>query len=95
MNRLPMPMLALLLLAFAPCLTAASQPAPIPLNTGWQLQDEAKVAASGPALSRAGYPTRGWYKAVVPGTVLTALVADGVYPEPLYGGEQPPQQNPR
>ena len=86
---------ALLLLAFAPCIgAAASQPAPIPLNTGWQLQDEAKVAASGPAVSRAGYPMRGWYKAVVPGTVLTALVADGVYPEPLYGENNRPNKIP-
>ena len=28
---------------------------------------------------------QGWYVATVPGTVLTTLVNDGVYPEPLYG----------
>ena len=27
----------------------------------------------------------GWYKATVPGTVLTTLVENKVYPEPLYG----------
>lgn len=51
----------------------------------WKLQDEAKVAANGQALSTVGYKTAGWYPAVVPGTVLTTLVANGVYPEPLYG----------
>ena len=67
MNRLPLLTLpALLLLAFAPRLTAAPLPAPISLNTGWQLQDAAKVAASGPAVSRPTYQPRGWYKAVVP-----------------------------
>ncbi len=28
---------------------------------------------------------KGWLPAVVPGTVLTSLVKNGVYPEPLYG----------
>ena len=94
MNRIAMPMLALLLLAFAPCLSAAPLPAPISLNVGWQLQDEAKVDASGPAVSRPTYQPRGWYKAIVPGTVLTSLVADGVYPEPLYGENNRPDKIP-
>jgi len=51
----------------------------------WLLQDEAKVPADGQALSMVGYRPAGWYPAVVPGTVLTTLVANGVYPEPLYG----------
>jgi predicted GH43/DUF377 family glycosyl hydrolase len=92
MNR---SLLALLLaFAFAPQLTAAPLPAPIPLNAGWQLQDAAKVAAPGPSVSRVGYQPRGWYKATVPGTVLTSLVADGVYPEPLYGENNRPDKIP-
>ena len=88
-------LLALLLaLAFTPRLTAASLPAPLSLNSGWQLQDAAKVAAPGPSVSRAGYQPRGWYKATVPGTVLTSLVADGVYPEPLYGENNRPDKIP-
>ncbi len=85
----------LLALAFAPRLDAAAPlPAPLSLNSGWQLQDAAKVAAPGPSVSQAGYQPRGWYKAMVPGTVLTSLVADGVYPEPLYGENNRPDKIP-
>ena len=52
---------------------------------GWKLQDQALVRAGGEAISKVGCATGGWHKAVVPGTVLTSLVTDGVYPEPLYG----------
>ncbi|MGH7940594.1 MAG: glycoside hydrolase family 2 protein, partial [Limisphaerales bacterium] len=39
----------------------------------------------GEAISRTDYEPEGWLTATVPGTVLTSLVNDGVYPEPLYG----------
>ncbi|MDR3688820.1 MAG: hypothetical protein P4L46_05525 [Fimbriimonas sp.] len=52
---------------------------------GWVLQDVSKVPDDGSVVSSAGYLPVGWYKAEVPGTVLTSLVIDGVYPEPLYG----------
>ncbi len=32
-----------------------------------------------------GFPASGWHKAVVPTTVLAALVADGTYPDPYFG----------
>lgn len=53
--------------------------------SGWKLQDSAKVSLLGPELSRPRANLSGWYKATVPGTVLTTLVDNGVYPEPLYG----------
>jgi len=52
---------------------------------GWQMQDSAKVAAAGPILSTTSFDPEGWYAATVPGTVLTTLVNNGVYPDPLYG----------
>ena len=52
---------------------------------GWQMQDSAKVAAAAPIISTSAFQSQGWYAATVPGTVLTTLVNDGVYPEPLYG----------
>ena len=55
------------------------------LRDGWLLQDDAVVGASGDIVSRRTFDTRGWHRAVVPGTVLTSLVADGTYPDPLYG----------
>ena len=53
--------------------------------TDWQMQDSAKVSAAAPAISTAAFNPQGWYAATVPGTVLTTLVNDGVYPDPTYG----------
>jgi len=52
---------------------------------GWQMQDSAKVTAAAPIISSTGFHPQGWYIATVPGTVLTTLVNNKVYPEPLYG----------
>lgn len=60
-------------------------PAPLRLTSGWELQDAGLVLKTGEALSRTDYQPAGWHRATVPGTVLTSLVNDGVYPEPLYG----------
>jgi hypothetical protein len=62
-----------------------SLPAPVEIGSGWQLQDAAKVPQSIADISSPDFAASGWYSAVVPGTVLTSLVKDGVYPEPLYG----------
>jgi len=70
---------------------AAAAPAPLMLASGWQLQDAAKVSASGEQVSSAGFGTHGWYAATVPGTVLTSLVNNKVYPEPLYGENSRPE----
>jgi beta-galactosidase/beta-glucuronidase len=71
----------------APGLAAppANPPAAIILSGGWQLQDAAKVPQSGAEVSMSGFHASGWYAATVPGTVLTTLVNNRVYPEPLYG----------
>ena len=57
----------------------------VELTDGWQVQDAAKVPQSGAQISSDGFKSAGWYAATVPGTVLTSLVNDKVYPEPLYG----------
>ena len=79
------------------CGVAAAEtavPAPVVIGSGWQLQDSTKVTAAGAALSTAGYKLEGWYAATVPGTVLTSLVNDKVYPEPLYGENNRPDRIP-
>ena len=75
------------LVALFALLLPASLLAQLPAQTiiGWQMQDSAKVAAAAPIVSTAAFQPQGWYAATVPGTVLTTLVNDGVYPEPLYG----------
>ena len=49
------------------------------------MQDSAKVKAAAPEISSTGFLPQSWYAATVPGTVLTTLVNNKVYPEPLYG----------
>lgn len=86
-----------LLLAGLLCSTVFAGPAlaePVALKAGWQLQEVGKVPQSGEALSRSDFEPGGWYKATVPGTVLTTLVNEGVYPEPLYGENNRPDKIP-
>jgi len=53
--------------------------------TTWKMQDAASVTGTGQQISASGFSTSNWYDAIVPGTVLTTLVARGVYPDPYYG----------
>jgi mannosylglycoprotein endo-beta-mannosidase len=65
-------------------LSAQSAP-PAPNIQGWLMQDAGKVGADAKVISTTQFNPQGWYTATVPGTVLTTLVNNGVYPEPLYG----------
>jgi hypothetical protein len=51
----------------------------------WRLRAAPLVSADGAGLSQSGYDDHDWYPAVVPGTVLTTLIARGVYPDPDHG----------
>jgi exo-1,4-beta-D-glucosaminidase len=64
---------------------AAADGFPTELRDGWTIQSSAKVKDGGEAVSAAGFATAGWHKASVPTTVVSALVADGTYPDPYYG----------
>ncbi|HET6168743.1 MAG TPA: glycoside hydrolase family 2 TIM barrel-domain containing protein, partial [Terracidiphilus sp.] len=66
-------------------------PQPVVISAGWQLQDLAKAPQSGAEVSVSGFKTDGWYNAAVPGTVLTTLANNHVYPEPLYGENNRPE----
>ena len=44
-----------------------------------------EAGAAGERISAQGFDTAGWQDAVVPGTVLTSLVENKVYPDPYYG----------
>ncbi len=69
-------------------------PPAVTIAAGWQLQDAAKVLEPGAAIALDRYKPKGWLAATVPGTVLTSLVKDGVYPEPLYGENNRPDKIP-
>jgi beta-mannosidase len=73
---------------------AQGLPEAVTLTSGWQLQDAAKVTEPGETISQTAYAPAGWHKATVPGTVLTSLVNEGVYPEPLYGENNRPDKIP-
>ncbi len=81
-------------LAGAASAAQAKSPVVVELNSGWTLQDAAKVAEGGAQVSAASFKPTGWYAATVPGTVLTTLVNNHVYPEPLYGENNRPETIP-
>ena len=55
------------------------------LNTGWELSEADLLTASGESIFNPNLNTFKWYNATVPGTVLTSLVEQGVYPDPYFG----------
>jgi exo-1,4-beta-D-glucosaminidase len=62
-----------------------AQPMDLALKEGWWLQSSRVVSGSGEAISRPGFQPTDWYKTEVPRTVLSALVRNGVYPDPRWG----------
>ncbi|HZO89810.1 MAG TPA: glycoside hydrolase family 2 protein [Chthonomonadaceae bacterium] len=83
---------ALLMLAFwlAPCQLKAApsriarigSSARIDLDKGCWIQSSVKVPEKGDVISTSQFQPHGWYSAHVPATVLSALVANKVYPDP-------------
>ncbi len=69
----------------APAGRASAEGVRLDLRDGWSLQSSARVSASGEVLSRPGADTTGWHPARVPATVVSALVADGTFPDPYVG----------
>ena len=55
------------------------------INTGWELTEADKITASGQSIFNPNLNTSTWYNATIPGTVLTTLVDQGVYPDPYFG----------
>ena len=80
----------------SPYLEAATSapPAPLLLSSGWKLQDVVKATQPGAEVSSSKFKSDGWFPATVPGTVLTTLVNNHVYPEPLYGENNRPETIP-
>lgn len=55
------------------------------ISGGWELIEAEKLAVGGKELSSPAVDTTDWYRATVPGTILTTLVDEGVYPDPFFG----------
>jgi beta-mannosidase len=82
------------LLFLAVTLKGQTNSKPFIIADGWQLQDASKISEAGEEIAKVGFQTTGWYKAIVPGTILTTLVNNGVYPEPLWGENNRPDKIP-
>jgi exo-1,4-beta-D-glucosaminidase len=55
------------------------------LRDNWAIQSSSEISTDGKTISLPGFPTDNWYPTSVPTTVLAALVANKVYPDPYYG----------
>ena len=55
------------------------------LKDNWDIQSSKEIKAEAKAISTTGFSTEGWYPTSVPTTILAALVANKVYPDPYYG----------
>jgi hypothetical protein len=81
-------------LLLATAALAQSFPDPMVLDSGWQLQAASQVSRTAIDIAWTGFDPDGWRAATVPGTVLTSLVNDDLYPEPLYGENNRPDKIP-
>lgn len=55
------------------------------LSSGWEMAEADQVIKDDQSIFSPELNTSGWYNATVPGTVLTTLVDQGVYPDPYFG----------
>jgi hypothetical protein len=92
---LAIPSVAMLSLAVLPLASAhaagPSSASPITLDHGWQLQYASRVSQTPARIAAPGFVAAGWLTATVPGTVLTTLVNNHLFPEPLYGENDRPE----
>jgi exo-1,4-beta-D-glucosaminidase len=57
----------------------------IVIRDHWSIQSSANLTDNGKVISQTDYTAKDWYPTSVPSTVLAALVANEVYPDPYYG----------
>jgi len=55
------------------------------LNSGWLCMPATQVKAQGTEISNYSFSTADWKKAIVPGTVLTTMLANNEIPDPYFG----------
>ena len=55
------------------------------LKENWAIQSSKDIKSDAKTVSTTGFKTEGWYPTTMPTTVLAALVANNVYPDPYYG----------
>ncbi len=88
MQRMRLSVILIVLAAAGPggaMAAGADEHLQVDLEGGWTIQSSAIATAPGERLSLPGASTTGWHPARVPTTVVSALVADGTYPDPYTG----------
>lgn len=55
------------------------------IEGGWEMICSDDIKSNASEISKNSYNSQIWYNAIVPGTVLTTLVEQGVYPDPYFG----------
>jgi beta-galactosidase/beta-glucuronidase len=55
------------------------------LQGGWELCEANRLVTASQSIFSSSFPTSNWYNATVPGTILTTLVDQGIYPDPYFG----------
>ena len=76
---------SILVLFFLFCLTTAFAQNRYELNSGWKCRSVEDEKAIGEVISTSSYSLSAWKNAVVPGTVLTTMLANKEIPDPFYG----------
>jgi hypothetical protein len=61
---------------------------PLYLTSGWKLEREPSVSASGQTISGPGFNDNSWLLATVPGTALISYLNQGKIPDPNFGENQ-------
>lgn len=64
--------------------TVPARPGTVTTVSGWQIQSSAVATEAGEAVSRVGYPARGWYPVSPRSTVMAGLVQNGKYGDDLF-----------
>jgi exo-1,4-beta-D-glucosaminidase len=77
--------ITLLIVGAINCLSQVSMNGKLLLKDNWAIQSSKEIKSDAKAISSIGFMTDGWYPTSVPTTVLAALVANKVYPDPYYG----------
>ncbi|MDR0558690.1 MAG: glycoside hydrolase family 2 [Prevotellaceae bacterium] len=55
------------------------------IDSGWELATNTQLVENGESIFSSEFNSDDWLNATVPGTVLTTLVEQGVYPDPYFG----------
>lgn len=77
--------LLFLILEIVAVSTPEAQIQKITLKDNWQIQSSIRATENGSMISTTQYQPSDWYTTTVPATVMAALVANQVYPDPHFG----------